>query len=351
LIDRNLTPDKRKILLADNHYILKVIVHSLDRMFSRETMDVMSLSSSRLMNNFLTSTPLPGNPPPSMKRNTVECESESDSNPQGHVSKIFKRCHSPSDPSFELEAPTELEQSNIITENRSNVNNDPLTSNPIRSNDNSSTSKSPSSRMRFQRRIAPQPDKPVQGEVKHPFFNSFINFKPPPVVHCQTTAQSDGLNISNDVENAPPFTSHDNPDIEHDVSTTEIENADNVTSNTSNDCEVLEEIEPNELGSSPHNQSLPDDKECIASRESTIIDISIEDICEQYRNCFAETQIRLNDDNSSNFRAKIIPEDNENALTELRHTLTKQSFSEMRIVGQFNLGFIITKVCCIYFKI
>ncbi|CAG7823721.1 unnamed protein product [Allacma fusca] len=43
------------------------------------------------------------------------------------------------------------------------------------------------------------------------------------------------------------------------------------------------------------------------------------------------------------FRARIAHEDNEAAEEELKRQLNKEMFQEMRVIGQFNLGFIITK--------
>lgn len=45
-----------------------------------------------------------------------------------------------------------------------------------------------------------------------------------------------------------------------------------------------------------------------------------------------------------NFRAKIAPDSNAAAEEELTKNISKDSFSEMDILGQFNLGFILTKL-------
>ncbi|KAK7919823.1 hypothetical protein WMY93_011107 [Mugilogobius chulae] len=44
------------------------------------------------------------------------------------------------------------------------------------------------------------------------------------------------------------------------------------------------------------------------------------------------------------FRAKINPGDNQSAEDELKKEICKDMFKEMSIIGQFNLGFIITKL-------
>ncbi|CAL1282725.1 unnamed protein product [Larinioides sclopetarius] len=44
------------------------------------------------------------------------------------------------------------------------------------------------------------------------------------------------------------------------------------------------------------------------------------------------------------FRSKILPTENQNAEEELKKEISKESFSQMAIIGQFNLGFIITRL-------
>ena len=52
-----------------------------------------------------------------------------------------------------------------------------------------------------------------------------------------------------------------------------------------------------------------------------------------------------------NFKAKISPTENAAAENELRKVLSKEMFSKMSILGQFNLGFIITRLKCDLFII
>jgi DNA mismatch repair ATPase MutL len=47
---------------------------------------------------------------------------------------------------------------------------------------------------------------------------------------------------------------------------------------------------------------------------------------------------------SRKFRAKIKPDDNQSAEQELRKQISKTMFERMHIIGQFNLGFIITRL-------
>ncbi|XP_074064271.1 mismatch repair endonuclease PMS2 isoform X2 [Macrotis lagotis] len=57
-----------------------------------------------------------------------------------------------------------------------------------------------------------------------------------------------------------------------------------------------------------------------------------------------QEQQRVKAQNYRRFRAKINPGENQAAEDELRKEISKDMFAEMEIIGQFNLGFIITKL-------
>lgn len=334
LIDRNLTPDKRKILLADNHYILKVIVHSLDRMFSRETVDVLSLSSSQLMTSFLASAT------PSLKRNIIEEDSSV------NVSKILKRCPSPHDASFEIETHDELESSRLIEEIPLHESIDPVPYNSTSTRSNLSSFCMKDSRKSAENSNVPQISNPL-GKVKHPFFDSFTVYKDRRVVACQEGGQemvdayepilTSNQNSSNAYEQCP--------NTDQNTTTTEELEKEHIDLSDIVELEVIEkDIPQDESLLDDADDNAYNDKEMISLREETLIDFNIEDISEAYRNALDESRPSLEDDTLAKLKAKITPEDNDNALSELRHTLTKQSFAQMRVIGQFNLGFIITRV-------
>jgi DNA mismatch repair protein PMS2 len=44
------------------------------------------------------------------------------------------------------------------------------------------------------------------------------------------------------------------------------------------------------------------------------------------------------------FRSQINPESNKSAEQELQKQISKEDFAKMTIIGQFNLGFIVTKL-------
>ncbi|XP_015914046.3 mismatch repair endonuclease PMS2 isoform X2 [Parasteatoda tepidariorum] len=69
-----------------------------------------------------------------------------------------------------------------------------------------------------------------------------------------------------------------------------------------------------------------------------------------HMNMLTQKNISTNNEESENscafrkFRSKIQPNDNQKAEEELKKEISKDSFSKMDIIGQFNLGFIITRL-------
>lgn len=263
MIDRNITPDKRKVIFDDSDYILKVIVHSLQAMFERETVEVSSLSSNRLMTSFLSSSQL-------MKRDMPESDGE-DGGGEGNVSftqfadrasKMFKSCPSPSDRLF-------IKPTTPINKRQ------PTTSTP----------------------------------VKHPFLADISNFR-----RSNTTIQNEGRD-----ESVEPIESDENESFYNKEKT---------------EADII-------------SDAHMDDLEVIANRKSLLIDVSLDDLSEQYSAAFLESQCNSYGDDNSEMMPIVSRENTDNAdaaLAQLRHTLTKTSFGQMRVYGQFNLGFIIARV-------
>ena len=269
MIDRNITPDKRKVLFDDSDYILKVIVHSLQTMFERETVEVTSLSSSRLMTSFLSHSSQ------QLKRELSEDEEGKDDGGGGRggeadvsftqfadrASKIFKRCPSPCDRLFAKPASISFNKRQPVA---------------------SST------------------------PVRHPFLADISNFKPR---RSTTPVQDDVAAIDQD----EPFPDEENQETDDDA----ISNA------------------------------YVNDSELVANRKSLPVDVCIADLAEEYPRCMKEFQrSQFGDDDNS--EVMVVSSENaanpEVAMAELRHTLTKQSFGQMRVRGQFNLGFIIARL-------
>lgn len=84
-----------------------------------------------------------------------------------------------------------------------------------------------------------------------------------------------------------------------------------------------------------------DHKAETAVKTITTIDVSLEKI----RQSLTITESNKNGENVQvKFHAKISPDSNENAEKELQKQISKYMFAQMSIVGQFNYGFIITKL-------
>lgn len=76
-------------------------------------------------------------------------------------------------------------------------------------------------------------------------------------------------------------------------------------------------------------------------RKSIVIDASIEKISQSLAK---RTTKNKNEDVKVRFRSQIAPESNKAAEAELQKQISKENFKEMEVIGQFNLGFIITKL-------
>ncbi|KAL4826895.1 hypothetical protein H8958_012423 [Nasalis larvatus] len=74
------------------------------------------------------------------------------------------------------------------------------------------------------------------------------------------------------------------------------------------------------------------------------LDFSMSSLAKRIKQLHRETQQSEGEQNYRKFRAKICPGENQAAEDELRKEISKTMFAEMEIVGQFNLGFIITKL-------
>ncbi|RZC32950.1 mismatch repair endonuclease PMS2 [Asbolus verrucosus] len=80
----------------------------------------------------------------------------------------------------------------------------------------------------------------------------------------------------------------------------------------------------------------------LSQRKSVTLNVSLDDIKESLKNKNAVD--KANKDIKVRFRSKIAPESNKIAEEELQKQISKEDFVKMAIIGQFNLGFIITKL-------
>ncbi|NXK34937.1 PMS2 endonuclease, partial [Piprites chloris] len=74
------------------------------------------------------------------------------------------------------------------------------------------------------------------------------------------------------------------------------------------------------------------------------LEFSMKVLGEKVKKVIQQQQKRTETENYRRFKAKISPGDNKVAEDELRKEISKEMFAKMEIIGQFNLGFIITKL-------
>ncbi|XP_053410487.1 mismatch repair endonuclease PMS2 isoform X2 [Nycticebus coucang] len=74
------------------------------------------------------------------------------------------------------------------------------------------------------------------------------------------------------------------------------------------------------------------------------LDFSLSSLAKRIKQLHHQEQQSAGGKNYRKFRAKICPGENQAAEDELRKEISKTMFAEMEIIGQFNLGFIITKL-------
>ncbi|XP_051530578.1 mismatch repair endonuclease PMS2 [Myxocyprinus asiaticus] len=100
------------------------------------------------------------------------------------------------------------------------------------------------------------------------------------------------------------------------------------------------------LGSKKNNASLELlDSPVSIQKKTVLLQFSLQELSKRMQRLHA--QQRENNDQEQKyrrFRAKISPGENQSAEDELKKEISKGMFKEMKIIGQFNLGFIITKI-------
>ncbi|XP_072453941.1 mismatch repair endonuclease PMS2 isoform X2 [Notamacropus eugenii] len=80
------------------------------------------------------------------------------------------------------------------------------------------------------------------------------------------------------------------------------------------------------------------------TKKEVPLNFSMSSLTKRLQQLQQQEQQRVKALNYRRFRAKISPGENQAAEDELRKEISKDMFAEMEIIGQFNLGFIITKL-------
>ncbi|OBS60623.1 hypothetical protein A6R68_08251, partial [Neotoma lepida] len=80
------------------------------------------------------------------------------------------------------------------------------------------------------------------------------------------------------------------------------------------------------------------------NKKIVLLDFSMSSLAKRVKQLQHQKQRNESEQSYRKFRAKICPGENQAAEDELRKEISKSMFAEMEILGQFNLGFIITKL-------
>ncbi|KAL1768338.1 mismatch repair endonuclease PMS2 [Sigmodon hispidus] len=80
------------------------------------------------------------------------------------------------------------------------------------------------------------------------------------------------------------------------------------------------------------------------NKKIVLLDFSMSSLAKRMKQLQHQKQQNESERSYRKFRAKICPGENQAAEDELRKEISKSMFAEMEILGQFNLGFIITKL-------
>ncbi|XP_031194513.1 mismatch repair endonuclease PMS2 isoform X2 [Mastomys coucha] len=95
----------------------------------------------------------------------------------------------------------------------------------------------------------------------------------------------------------------------------------------------------------PQNTSAADvDVAIKINKKIVLLDFSMSSLAKRVKQLQHLKLQHKHEQNYRKFRAKICPGDNQAAEDELRKEISKSMFAEMEILGQFNLGFIVTKL-------
>nr|XP_044999278.1 mismatch repair endonuclease PMS2 isoform X2 [Jaculus jaculus] len=101
---------------------------------------------------------------------------------------------------------------------------------------------------------------------------------------------------------------------------------------------------PQKLGNTKNTSAAQVDVAVKISKKIVPLDFSMSSLAKRIKRLHHQKQQREDKQNYRKFRAKICPGENQAAEDELRKEISKAMFAEMEILGQFNLGFIITKL-------
>ncbi|KAL2078191.1 hypothetical protein ACEWY4_025876 [Coilia grayii] len=177
--------------------------------------------------------------------------------------------------------------------------------------------------------------------------------------HCSTTDTPDSLCSTKSELDSPDICIK--TEMDDDVVTADrtVENVTQEPTNSSQDAESSPEAKKARRDESPSTESPVSGPTCVTSSSTTsqldaptnvqkrtvTLPFSMKDLSGRLQRL--QEQQKAREDGGlmyRRFRAKISPGENQSAEDELKKEISKDMFKNMEILGQFNLGFIITKL-------
>ncbi|XP_051018945.1 mismatch repair endonuclease PMS2 isoform X2 [Acomys russatus] len=101
---------------------------------------------------------------------------------------------------------------------------------------------------------------------------------------------------------------------------------------------------PQKLPATPNTSAAQVDVAVKISKKIVLLDFSMSSLAARMKQLRHLKHQSESEQTYRKFRAKICPGENQAAEDELRKEISKSMFAEMEILGQFNLGFIVTKL-------
>ncbi|XP_054168173.1 mismatch repair endonuclease PMS2-like [Oppia nitens] len=312
-VDFNLSPDKRQLLIANEDQIFAIIKDLLFRLYNKET-NCQLTSMTKFTSNV--------RPISSLERSVDEEVTEMTSQPLN-----IPRCRSPCDSLFK-----EINREAVVVTPPITPRIDTEIENTSKKSNNNNPKSFTTAMNVLNEHIIHRPPVRVSNEsssnVSHVIQRQSNNIIP--------------IDSNSSYQNACPLTQVSVPIIVREVPMSSQSEVITCGQSNKRSTDSLDSSKPKKCMT---ECSIMIDDDCDNDYNDNtignIVDIDIESIKAQY----LKTTLKNNESTIDNrFTAKIQLSQNEVAENELNNELKKSSFEEMLIIGQFNLGFIITKL-------
>lgn len=349
-VDINVTPDKRQIMVQQENILLVIVKSTLRKMFEQ---NATVFTENKLSNRSVVeiSVPFCNISPPTTQNLSVN-NSLHDTSLEDAGKKLFSQFQSlEQNSSFDITHASPLDKYRIKNEDGLNDSSTSL--------DTSSLSPLDRFRSRFEKSFPVGCNSSFTKRQKTPEQLNLMSFFSPEPKKRKLDEDVDTDNIivinyskklhvdyNNDcilkekIDGFPKLV-NDEKKIESLFGSNENDDSEVVNEKKVLDSELG--IDENSNGSDIITVDVVDSN--IKSRPSVEIDFDFNKIKENYTKYYiSKAKSENNKKYTGSFFAKISASDNKNAEAELGKNVTKEMFSRMEILGQFNLGFIITKL-------